>query len=515
MHRRGLFLSVLLIAVFIAAFAFLSDSLIKKADAATLGAAKVTLANSRLSYKAGVATGSSGSSVVTIDSSSQPDINTSHLFPGDILCFTDAGQNGCIGSKSYTVASVIDATTFNLTATLTDNLDTSGYAVATQSGQWTVSFTTVAAVPVGGRILITIPEADGVSAVQGNNGIPDSGTSVALSGFDLNSATTTLPSRISITGCTPANWSTPVVTPGNGTLNHTIEIPRVTADCAGGTAIVVTLGTTSPYIVNPAPYIGHTQGISDVYGVTVQTKDAGGGGGNVIDSAIPRAAAVEAVLISASVDESLSLTVDYVTAETLYNGGAEGVCGTIPALSDARTTTVTSVPWGTITQPNHFLYAAQKLTVSTNAATGYVVTFEENDQMGRNGNTCTGTSPSPPDYTFGSGTCIRDTTCNGSCTEIVMGDWQNATSYPGLGYSLASASGTDAPFFYNQGGGSTWYAKQLADKTQGGETAQIIMSNGAPVSGSAVYVCYKFTIPGTQPAGYYYNIGKYTTTSTF
>ncbi|KKT33174.1 MAG: hypothetical protein UW20_C0004G0008 [Candidatus Woesebacteria bacterium GW2011_GWB1_44_11] len=505
--RRVLF--VLLVAVFLAAFVFLSDSLTRKADAASLSGAKVTLANSRLSYKAGVATGSSGSSVVTIDNSSQPDINTGHLFPGDVLCFTDAGQNGCIGSKSYTVASVIDGTTFNLTSTLTNNLDTSGYAVATQSGQWTVSFTTVAAVPVGGSILITIPEADGVSAVQSNNGIPDSGSSVALSGFDLNSLAA---GGISITGCTPANWSTPVVTVGDGTTNHTISIPRVTADCTGGTAIVVTLGTGTPYIVNPAPYIGHTQGISDVYGVTVQTKDAGD---NVVDSAIPRAAAVEAVLISASVDESLSLTVDFVTAATLYNGGVEGVCGTVPALSDARTTTVTSVPWGTITQPNHFLYAAQKLTVSTNAATGYVVTFEENDQMGRNGNTCTGTSPSAGDYTFGAGTCIRDTTCNGSCSESVMGDWQNATSYPGLGYSLASASGTDAPFFYNQGGGSTWYAKQLADKTQGGETAQTIMSNGAPVSGSAVYVCYKFTIPGTQPAGYYYNIGKYTTTSTF
>ena len=506
MHKRVVFI---LFIIFVAAFAFLQINFSKKADAASLSAAKVTLANSRLSYKAGVATGSSGSSVVTIDSSTQPDINTNHLFPGDVLCFTNAGQDGCIGSKSYTVASVIDATTLNLTESLTNSLDTSGYAVATQSGQWTVSFTTVAAVPVGGSILITIPQADGISSTQGNNGIPDSGTSVALSGFDLNSpAGNPLSGRITITGCTPGNWSTPVVTAGNGTTNHTISIPRVTADCTGGTAIVVTLGSSSPYIVNPAPYIGHTQGISDVYGITVQTKDSGG---NVMDSSIPRAAAVEAVLISATVDESLSLSVDYVTAANLYSNS---YCGTIPVESDARTTTVTSVPWGTITQPNHFLYAAHKLTVSTNAASGYVVTFEENDQMGRNGNVCTGTSPSAGDYTFVAGTCIRDTTCNGTCSESVMADWTNATSYPGLGYSLASSSGTDATFFYNQGG-RTFNAKQLADKTEGAETPAVIMTNSAPVSGSAAYVCYKFTIPGTQPAGYYYNIGKYTTTSTF
>jgi hypothetical protein len=142
------------------------------------------------------------------------------------------------------------------------------------------------------------------------------------------------------------------------------------------------------------------------------------------------------------------------------------------------------------------------------------VTIEESDQMGKNGNVCTSTAPSVGNFTFGSGTCIRDTVCASSnCSESVTADWTDATNYPGLGYSEASQTGTDAPFFYNEKT-RTFSAKQLADK-QGGETSQIVMSNSAPVSGSSVYICYKISVPGTQPAGYYYNVAKYTATATF
>jgi hypothetical protein len=508
MPKRRLVLYALL-TVFIVTFAFLSNRLTKKADSASLTSAKVTLSNSRLSYKAGVATGSTGSSVVTIDASG-PDGDTNHLFPGDVLCFTDEGQNGCIGSKTYTVASVINGTTFNLATALTDNLDTSGYAVASQSGQWTINFTTVGEVPTNGSILITIPEANGVSAVQGNNGIPDAGATVAASGFDFNQVPM---GSVTVTGCSD-NWGTPTFSAGNGTTDHTIYVNRTTNACAASSPISITIGGSSaPWIVNPAPTDDHTQGTADVYGITVQTKDAAGGGGNVIDSAIPRAAPVEAVLISATVDESLSLVVDAISGTDL---DTYEYCGVIPTASDAKSSTVTSIPWGSIASSNHFYYSAQKLTVNTNAKSGYVVTIQESDQMGSNGNVCTGTAPSVGEYTFGSATCIRDTTCNGTCSESVMADWTDATTYPGLGYSLATVTASvakDAIFFYNQGG-RTFNAKQLADK-QGGETAAIIMSNGGPVSDSGIYVCYRITKPGTQPAGYYYNVAKYTATATF
>jgi len=479
-----------LVGVFVVLFAFFT----KSASAATLTGASVTLSNSRLSYKALISAGAAGGSLVTIQAGSG-DANTNHLFPGDVLCFTDAGNNVCRDNTTYTVSSIVDSTHFNLTAPLTTALTGTDFAVASQSGTWNLAFTTIGAVPVGGSILITIPMADNTN---GNNGIPDTAASIATSGFDLNKI---VAANVSITGCTPADWGTPVVTAGATTVDHTISIPRTTASCPASTAIVVTIA--GPGIVNPAPITsGHTQGTADVYGITVATRD---GSNNTIDNAIPRAAPVEAVLISANVDESLSLVIAGLA------GGAQTYCGSQTYV----TSTATSIPWGHLAAANTFYYSAQQLTVNTNAAGGYALTIQENDQMGKNGNVCTGTAPSAGNYTFSAGTCIRDTTCSAGtpCTESVMGDWTDPTNFVGLGYSLASQSGTDANFFYNQGS-RTFNSKQLAD-IQGVETAQTIMSNSAPVTNSSIYVCYKITIPGNQPSGYYYNIAKYTATATF
>ncbi len=492
---------VVLVSVFVVVFSAFYVMFTKKADAA-LSSSKVAVANSRLSYKAGVATGSSGSSVVTIDGSGNPDNTTGHLFPGDVLCFTDEGQNGCIGNTTYTVDNIpAGGVTITLTSPLANNLDTSGYAVASQSGQWLVSFTTGTTIPSNGSILLTIPMADNAN---GNNGIPDHAGSVTTSGFDLNSpASNPLSGRISITGCNPTDWGTPVVTPGSGTTDHTISIPRNTSTCPNGTAIVITLGVSTPYIVNPAPITsGHTQGTADIYGVTVTTRY---GDTSTIESSIPRAFLVEAVLISATVDEQLSFIVSGLSSGSPY-------CGNNASVS----ATATSIPWGHLTNANTFVYAAQQLIINTNSGGGYAVTIEENDQMGKNGVACPGIAPISGEYTFtGPVSCIRDTVCASSnCSESVASDWTNATVYPGLGYSLASQSGTDAPFYYNEKN-RTWSARQLADKTQGGETAQTIMGNSGPVSGSSVYVCYRITIPGNQPSGYYYNIAKYTATATF
>jgi hypothetical protein len=134
--------------------------------------------------------------------------------------------------------------------------------------------------------------------------------------------------------------------------------------------------------------------------------------------------------------------------------------------------------------------------------------------MGKNGNVCTGTAPSAGNYTFGANQCIRDTVCaSGNCSESVAADWTNATNYPGLGYSVASVSGTDAPFYYNEKT-RTFSSKQLAD-IQGGETPAVVMTNSGPVSGSSIDLCYRISVPGNQPSGYYYNIAKYTATATF
>lgn len=495
---------VLSIGLFVATFVILAFFLPENTMAA-LSATSVTLSNSRLSFKAGVNTGTSGSSLITINSSGFPDNNTNHLFPGDVLCFTDAGQNGCIGSTTYTVDSIVDATHFNVTVPLTAAVDTSGYVIATQSGVWTVSFTIANAVPIGGSILITIPASTVSAPATTHDGIPDSAATITNSGFDLNKVVAGSVSEALVSGTCPAgNWSAATVSYGTGgSANpHTISIPRATSICQAGAAMTVTIGTSgTAMIVNPAPITsGHTQGTADVYGITVATRD---GGNNVIDSAIPRAAPVEAVLISANVDESLSFVVAGLSPGT-YCGNSQTV-----------TTTATSIPWGHIAAPNTFYYAAQSLTVNTNAGSGYTVTIQENDQMGKNGNVCTGSAPSAGQYTFGTGTCIRDTACSASaCNYNTTSDWTDPTNYVGLGYSESSTSGTDAPFYYNEKT-RAFSTKELPDQQAGGELPQIIMSNIGSVSGSAINVCYRISIPGNQPSGYYYNIVKYTATASF
>ena len=452
-----------------------------------LTSASATLSNSRLSYRAGVASGSSGSAIVTIDATGNPDNNTSHLFPGDALCFTDVLINGCIGSTTYTAANIVNSTTFNLSPALANTLLTDGYADASQSGSLTIAFTTTSQVPLDGDILITIPMADNA---KGNDGLPDAASSIATGGFDLNAIAV---GDITTTGCTDANWTaTETITVGATTVDHTIRVDRVTTACAASSAVTVTIDAT-PGIVNPPPITtGHTQGGADVYTVNVKTRD---GSDNTIDQVDVLVAPVEAVFVSATVDETLTFAV-------AAGAAAASTCGQTTDI----TTTAMTIPWGTFAAVNTFYEGSHDLTVSTNADAGYSVKIEENDQMGKNGVACTGATAGE------SVNCIKDTVCDATCSESTSTEWTTATNN-GLGFSLANVSGTDAAFLYNESS-RTFSSRQIAD-IEGAETKQTIMSNAAQVSGSRAYVCYRASVSATQPAGYYYNKVKYTATATF
>ncbi len=465
-----------------------------KLDSANFTNASDTLSNSRLSYRAGVATGSSGSSVVTIDSSGNPDNNTNHLFPKDVVCFTDTGLNGCIGSTTYTVANVVNSTTFNISPPLANALDTSGFVIATQSAIHTVSFTLANAVPSNGDIFITVPAVDANTIT--NDGFPDpadDSTLAAANGFDLNTLGTT---NISVgsSGCAN-NWTVANVSQGSAVADHTIRIDRSVDSCAAASVITVTIGDGSKKFINPAPANSslRTQGVADTYSINLKTRD---GSDNTLDQNNIKVAVIESVLVSATVQEALSLTVAGVSSTTAACGQTTDV-----------TTTAMSVPWGTIVNYATFQEAAQTVLVSTNAASGYTVKIDENDQMGRDGITCTGAGAGEANN------CVQDTTCNGTgCTESSSQDW-TSTAYYGLGFSLANISGTDASFAYNESA-RTFSSRQFADQ-EASETKQNIMSKGTPTASSQVYVCYRLNVSSTQPAGYYFNKVRYTATATF
>lgn len=473
-------------------FQFLSP---KKTESANFTSASATLSNSRYSYKASVATGSSGSPTVTIDSASGDD-DTEHLFPGDTICFVNSAESGCIGNTEYTVANIVDSTTFNTTGALADALVSTDFVVATQSGTLTLAFTTVAEIPINGDILVTIPALNTTNKTD--DGIPDTGASSSVNGFDIQ---TTATSDVAVTGCTDVNWTVASVTAGTASADHLILITRATSACAASSAITITIDS-DPGLINPAVVDGYSRGTAANYAIDVTSRDVGD---NELDTIDVLVAPVEGVLVSATVDETLGLTIAGVSADS-------GTYCNITRTASSPDTTAVSVPWGTLSAT--YLAAThntqQTVTVSTNADAGYSVYIEENDQMGKDGVGCTGTGAGESDN------CIKDTVCDGvGCDESTLKDWTaDPSSYEGLGYSLEETSGTDAVFEWDDSG-AAFNAKQIADVAEGGETRQAIMTNAGQVSGNAINVCFRIDITGTQPAGYYYNKIKYTAVATF
>ena len=474
-------------------------SKIGKIHSANFTSASATLSNSRFSYKAGVASGTTATSTVTIDSSGNADNDTNHLFPKDNVCFAGTLETGCLGDVNYNVANIASTTIFNTATALTTTLEATAFAVATQSGSLTLAFTTVNVVPIGGDILITIPAVN--TTGRTNDGIPDTAATVAANGFDIGTIAT---GDIAVTGCTDGNWTVASVTAGTASTDHTILITRATTTCAASTAITVTIDA-SPGLINPAPITTHTQGQADSYQINIKSRDTTDA---TLDNSDVVVSPVEGVLISATIDETLSFTVAGVSADS------GSYCG-ITRTASSPDTTATSVPWGTISPT--YLAATHntnhQLTVSTNATGGYKVYAEENDQMGKDGVTCTGATAGE------SVDCIQDTTCTAAgCTHQTLRDWgADPASYPGLGYSLEDTSGTDAYFEYDDSA-AVFNAKQFADieasESRSASTAEL-MSNAGTVDASSAYVCYRIDITGTQPAGYYFNKVKYTAVPTF
>ena len=89
--------------------------------------------------------------------------------------------------------------------------------------------------------------------------------------------------------------------------DHLIQINRSTNSCAASSTITVTVGDASNKLINPAPIsTGHTQGAADVYTLNVKTRD---GSDNTLDQSNIKVAVIEGVLVSATVEETLAVTI--------------------------------------------------------------------------------------------------------------------------------------------------------------------------------------------------------------
>ena len=497
MMKKLLYRSVLFLFIFSQAtiiYLYTVPKFTSKLDTATLTSASATLSNSRLSFYGKVnGAHTAGDTTIAIDTSGNADNDTDHLFPNDTV---SVGPNG--GMTVGAIITAVDGSNFVLTSGLTVGASDQDAIYSTQSGALTVTFTITDDIPANGYVRVLIPDP----ASNGNDGAPDTNSAVSTNGFDLNGMATT---DIATTGGTGCTWSTETLTAGSGS-GHQYKVLTTTACTAG--AITVTFDGATKDLINPAPITsGHTQGTADIYTIDVDTYDGDpDSSGQLIDTIDIDIAPIEAVLVSATVDETLTFAIGAV------NSGVTA-CNVVTDV----TTTATSVPWGTFAATGTFYDAAQDLQVSTNADGGYSVTAVANDQIGKDGVTCANSGAE--DETVN---CIKDTACDGStCTHVstLTDDWETASNN-GFGYSLDSNDGNDAKWEWDStngtcdGTGDDFCAAQFAD-AENTQAAQTVMTNTGPVDSKNVYVCYRISVSATQPAGYYFNKLKYTATATF
>lgn len=495
-------------------------------DTANFTTASVTLSNSRFSYRAGVGpTVAANVSAITIlgigaTSSSLGDYDTNHLFPGDSICLMPSTGTPVVCRTTSTVISTlgVGGTYFNMAPPLGvgssggTNAGTTDYVLVNQATAMRISLVVGTSIPSNGDLRITIPGNSSNTAQQNMDGFANTNltvgnTSTGSNGWDLaflNSSGSSVPittSDISISspqsGCN-GNWTVAAVTPG--TANHTIRIDRDTNACPSSSTINIQIGSTASNAVkltNPAPVYNattsRTQGVSQIYTINVISRD---GSDNTIDTVDMKVAPVEGVLVSATVDTTLAFTVTSRANPSTSCGQSSDVA------SNAF-----SVPWGLINASNSFYDVGQGVTISTNAASGYNLTVEENDQMGKDGVACSGATAGE------SVNCIQDTTCDSAgCTASAGVSWTGST-INGFGFSLEGLVNVGQTAF-SYGGGSNFIARQFPDQ-EVPEAKQNILSSSTPVSGTAAFVCFRINVSATQPAGYYYNRVKYTATPNF
>ncbi len=456
-------------------------------DSAGLTSAKDTLQTARLSINARVdATGTStGGSVVLIKTSaSAPSntISTANLRSGDSVV---------IGANTYTVTSITSASTFEVTPVLIGG-DTADNTVIQlkMKPQHVVTFNTASAVP-NGFFQVLLP----ADATTPNDGAVDD------QGWDFGGGTVSVTAAASpttgftfVTGVATASGGAGCTAPAN---YHCFEV-HYSGNGAIGTAITFTIGNTNgtntPISPNPGP--AHTQATADTYTTIIKqfATLANPNTATPIDQTNGKVALIEAVRVTASVDPTITFSIAGVAS-------AQTRCGVSTSIDTSTGTNAPlAVPFSTLSL-NTFANAAQTLTVSTNAASGYAVTAIENDQLGKDG----GTTP-----------FIPDTPCDtGPCTNTTSKEWNTATNN-GFGYAIqlgtaATASATYAG--YNELT-RTFSALQFPATIES-EPPEQVMGSSTIANAETATVCYRISVGATQAAGNYENQVTYTATATF
>ena len=232
----------------------------------------------------------------------------------------------------------------------------------------------------------------------------------------------------------------------------------------------------------------------NTYNPTSCTNEATCCTGTKTDEGTVMFAIIAGVTVSATVSESMSFT-----RLGLVAGSCTGDTGTKDATIDTSGDT-DLVPFGIL--GSNFTVACQQLTVTTNAAHGYVVTEQEDDQL------------SFDSITF------ADTVCDSSACPAADSNaaaWTDTSTVSGFGHGCQKSSGDGVvcAAAYDVWASNKYYRKfaSIADV----ETAQALMSYtaGAPTVSHVAIIHYKIKKGALQSTGTYQNAIVYIATPTY
>lgn len=221
-----------------------------------------------------------------------------------------------------------------------DTLETSAPGIGSNH---TIEFTTLNGLIIGQTIEVTFPT--GVNEFVLNSiGVED--VDILVNGSSSSTALTAAADTWGVSTTTSAiTFTTPT---NSGVASSSAIIIRI------GTH-AVTSGTGDTKITNPT--------VEDSYSIDVA--------GTMQDSGQVRVAILPEVLVSASVNTSLTFSVSGVGAGQTVNGS--------PTTTSAGAT-ATALPFGTLTDVGTKVLA-QDLTITTNALNGYTVTVETEGEL--------------------------------------------------------------------------------------------------------------------------------------
>lgn len=485
------------ILAFFVAFTLLFLTFIPKAEAATLTNLKDTITTSRPSASTPlVANQAANATQVTVY-----DNGSIFLASDSAVLKNDTGETlntMTIASMSATAVPSAGQRVVYFTSTAANTHHNGDPIITAISATHSISFLNSSAIPVSGKIVFTFP------ALATNDA--NTPASPSASTFQFNGISSTKVKVVQNTTDITANFTSITFTnPSAGTSPTVTLTLDGSTSITGGSNVYIHLGctavtsaactTASPLIINPTTN-SVAAGTARTWQVNVETQDTNS---VVLDSGKVKIATVDSVLVQATVDPSLTVTIAGLAGNANYNSSSGSCASEVSTCGIAAT--ATTVNLGALGSGN-INHCGQTITVSTNAADGYVITATSSGRFidSATGNWLT-------DANGGSGLTANDTPVpavlptSGSpafgispCGARVPAAWTG-------GSALAFSGGGKLSNPWNSG--TNMFYATIASYTSG------------PVASDVTVIRYAATVSTTTPAGLYKTYFTYVVTPVF